>query len=262
MQFLGTFKVLGKELNTVYTKGNVGTVIERAIRDELKMAFLTVGAHYLVDVALRIPVLTGRTRRAVKQAVMEIDLELNSLGLAADYASRIPMEETAAKKDEGYVEPGDTPLAYLGSYQWSANTIVVSRREDVLGDFELEDSRQKSFEIAAMDEGLDPMYMLKYTPTGNQASAKFSLFFSLISEYWEKYNAGVTSIHQNEPWRVMEASLSELERIADYLFGGISNLAILYADSIFQSDVTTLPEVKKTIRGHFATHFGRIRSFG
>ncbi len=268
MQFMGSFKIPGFD----WAKGPIKPT--KYVRQEFANLFLNACGMYLADIAARIPVLTGTTRREVQKALSKIDTYIYQVDgyhiHGIDYASQVDFSETGPKVSSDYPMLEESGEPYKKTYTYNGLQ-VSARRQEFVFPVERTTKQGKTYLYQPKGIGWDKAvegsnpgeanhHMSFYGYAGGYTP--YTLYFSLDVDYWKKYMQSATSIYQDAPWAVMEDALPILkDALNSFCEDAADHFAGLFTNNLSdEASILAFTTPKGRWRRAVVSSFGEIQN--
>lgn len=222
MEFKGTFSIRHfKELTAARPK------LIKAERGAFQVAFWDAIGRSLLDYGLRIPVLTGDTRKGIHDILTEIDMRLARAGGTIQFAPALDWQTmTEAKEGSDHYPSPVSDVSYKKPVWWRPDT----------NDVKIKSRRQWRYAVQAIGHYPDGSVGadFDYTAIGSNAYVgSYTFFMSHGPAYWQMYDQG--NVSGRGPWNLVEGFESMVNM---FLNSAIEGVADAFTEAVFEAGST------------------------
>lgn len=222
MQFKGTFSIRHfKELQRSRDK------LIKAQRSAFQIAFWDAIGRSVLDYGLRIPVLTGDTRKGVYQVLKLIDMRLLRAGGTIQFAPALDYDTmTEAKSRPDHYPKPVSNVDYRSPVWWKPDTREVK----------IKSRKEWRYAVEAVGHYPDGDIGAQVDATGIGSNAyvgSLTFFMSHGPAYWQLYDQGKVGKNRG-PWNLVEHFEA---MVRAFMNNAIEGVADGFLESVFEAGI-------------------------
>ncbi len=224
-----------RKLTQMHFKGSLGIKhfhdldgkklkIPMELRRHFQQAFWTAIGSALLDYGLRIPVLTGDTRKSVFEVLTFVDIQLTKAGGSGQFAPALDYKSMTDSKYHSDDYPEEiSEKVYKKATPWPKGrpqAMVHTRSE---------------WRAAVLSHGHEPRgntaAHMDYIGKGNQSTGQYTFFFSHGPDYWIEYDQ--VGINGHGPWDLTGHFRETVQKnLDDLIFATAARITVGFATQV------------------------------